>query len=121
MSTEQREHTRYPEKLSVDVHVLVLPASQAQEGYEARGRTINIGRGGVLMRLDKEVPEGVHVRLRFWELPPGVKLWPLLMSGTILRLEPGDELPKDNTISAGSLLAIEFAEPLMDLEVPPTG
>ena len=46
-SSEQREHTRYPKKLSVDVHVLVLPSSQAQEGFEAQGRTIDIGRGGV--------------------------------------------------------------------------
>ena len=117
-SSEQREHARYPKKLSVEVHVLVLPASQAQEGFEAQGRTIDIGRGGVLMRLDKEVPEGVQVRLRFWELPPGVRLWPLMMSGTIVRLEPGEGPAGDNMIGAGSLLAIEFAEALQELEVP---
>jgi len=117
-SSEQREHTRYPKKLSVDVHVVVMPRSQAQEGFEAQGRTIDIGRGGVLMKLDKAVPEGVQVRLRFWELPPGVRLWPLMMSGTIVRLEPGDGEMQQNTISAGSLLAIEFTEPFEDLEVP---
>ena len=120
-SSEQREHARYPRKLSVDVHVFVLPVSQSQSGYEAAGRTIDIGRGGVLMKLDKEVPEGVQVRLRFWELPPGVRLWPLMVSGTIVRLEPGDGPSADSMISAGSLLAIEFTEPLKDLEVPHTG
>ncbi len=118
MSTEQREHTRYPEKLAVDVHVMILPESQAQQGYETHGRTLNIGRGGVLMRLDREAPEGVHVRLRFWELPAGVRLWPLLMSGTLVRLEPGDGPLEDDMICAGSLLAIEFSEPLKELEVP---
>ena len=117
-SSDQRRHARFPEKLAVDVHVFVLPASQDQAGYEAHGRTIDIGRGGVLLRLDKEVPEGVQVRLRFWELPPGVKLWPLMVSGTLLRLEPGEGLAADNTIGAGSVLAIEFTEPLRELEVP---
>ena len=120
-SSEQREHTRFPKKLSVDVHVFVLPASQTQAGYEAHGRTIDIGRGGVLMRLDKEVPEGVQVRLRFWELPPGVRLWPLMVSGTLIRLEPGEDPTRDNMIGAGSLLAIEFSEPLKELEVPAGG
>lgn len=115
---EQREHARYPKKLAVDVHVMVMPRSQAQAGFEARGKTIDIGRGGVLLRLDKEVPEGVHVRLRFWELPPGVKLWPLMKSGTIVRLEPGDGPAGENMINAGSLLAIEFTEPFEKLEVP---
>jgi hypothetical protein len=117
-SSEQREHARYPKKLSVDVQVLVMPSSQAHEGFEAQGRTMDIGRGGVLMRLDKEVRDGVHVRLRFWELPPGVRLWPLLISGTIVRLEPGEGPAADNMIGAGSLLAIEFTEPLKELEVP---
>ncbi len=120
-SNEQREHDRYPKKLSVDVHVFVLPAAQSQAGYEAHGRTIDIGRGGVLMRLDKEVPEGVQVRLRFWELPAGVKLWPLMISGTLVRLEPGEGETSDNKIGAGSLLAIEFTEPLKELEVPRGG
>ena len=120
-SSEQREHTRFPKKLSVDVHVFVLPASQTQAGYEAHGRTIDIGRGGVLMRLDKEVSEGVKVRLRFWELPPGVRLWPLMLSGTLLRLEPGEDPTRDNMIGAGSLLAIEFTEPLKELDVPAEG
>ena len=120
-SSEQREHTRFPKKLSVDVHVFVLPASQAQAGYEAHGRTIDIGRGGVLMRLDKEVPEGVQVRLRFWEVPAGVRLWPLMVSGTLIRLEPGEGIANDNMIGAGSLLAIEFTEPLKELEVPRGG
>lgn len=117
-SSEQREHARFPKKLSVDVHVLIMPASQTQSGFEARGRTIDIGRGGVLMRLDKEVPEGVQVRLRFWELPAGVRLWPLMMSGTIVRLEPGEGPASENMIGAGSLLAIEFTEPFQDMEVP---
>lgn len=120
-SSEQREHDRYPEKLSVEVHVFVLPAAQSQAGYEAHGRTIDIGRGGVLMRLDKEVPEGVKVRLRFWELPTGVRLWPLMVSGTLVRLEPGEGPTSDNMIGAGSLLAIEFTESLKDLDVPRTG
>ena len=120
-SSEQREHTRFPKKLSVDVHVFVLPVSQTQAGYEAHGRTIDIGRGGVLMRLDKEVPEGVKVRLRFWELPPGVRLWPLMVSGTLIRLEPGEDPTQDKMIGAGSLLAIEFTEPLKELEVPTNG
>ncbi len=119
--SEQREHARYPKKLAVDVHVFVLPATQSQAGYEAHGKTIDIGRGGVLMRLDKEVSEGVKVRLRFWELPAGVKLWPLMVSGTLIRLEPGDAPATDNMIGAGSLLAIEFTEPLKDLEVPGGG
>jgi hypothetical protein len=117
-SSEQREHARFPEKLAVDVHVMVMPRSQTQEGYEARGRTIDIGRGGVLLRLDKPVREGVQVRLRFWELPQGVKLWPLMKSGTIVRLEPGDGPTAENMIGAGSLLAIEFTEPFAELEVP---
>ena len=119
MSTdEQRQHPRFPKKLAVDVHVFVLPASSTDAGYEAKGRTIDIGRGGVLMRLDREVRAGVQVRLRFWELPPGVRLWPLMVSGTILRLEQG-ELPSDEgAIGAGSLLAIAFTEPLKELEVP---
>jgi hypothetical protein len=118
MSTEQREHARYPKKLAVDVHVFILPASPAQAGYEAGGRTLNIGRGGVLMKLDREVTEGVQVRLRFWELPAGVRLWPLMISGSIVRLEPGDGPAFEDMISAGSLLAIEFTEPLKELEVP---
>ncbi len=118
MTTEQREHDRYPEKLSVDVHVFVLPASQTQEGYEAYGKTLNIGRGGVLMRLDKEVREGEQVRLRFWELPDGVRLWPLMVSGTLLRWEPGEGPADDHMIGPGSLLAIEFSEPLKELDVP---
>ena len=118
MSTEQREHARYPEKLQVDVNVFVLPASQTQAGYEAHGKTLNIGRGGVLMRLDREVSEGVQVRLRFWELPAGVRLWPLMISGHIVRLQPGDGPIFEDMISAGSLLAIEFSEPLKELEVP---
>jgi hypothetical protein len=117
-STEQREHTRYPKKLAVDVHVMVMPRTQSQEGFEARGRTIDIGRGGVLLRLDKEVPEGVQVRLRFWELPAGVRLWPLMKSGTIVRLEPGDGPAGENMIGAGSLIAIEFTEPFEQLDVP---
>ncbi|MCH7824200.1 MAG: PilZ domain-containing protein [Acidobacteria bacterium] len=120
-SNEQREHDRYPEKLAVDVHVFVLPAAQSLAGYEAHGRTIDIGRGGVLMRLDKEVTEGVKVRLRFWELPAGVRLWPLMVSGTLVRLEPGEGLTSVNMIGAGSLLAIEFTEPLKELEVPREG
>jgi hypothetical protein len=117
-SSEQRQHTRFPKKLSVDVHVMVLPASQSQEGFEAQGRTIDIGRGGVLMRLDRPVREGVQVRLRFWELPPDVRLWPLMMSGTIVRLEPGEDPTGNNMIGAGSLLAIEFTEPFKELDVP---
>ena len=117
-SSEQREHARYPKKLSVDVHVHVMPTSQSNEGFEAQGRTINIGAGGVLMRLDKEVPDGVQVRLRFWELPPGVRLWPLMLSGTIVRLEPGEGPASDKMIGAGSLLAIEFVEPFKEIEVP---
>ena len=57
-SNDQREHARYPKHLSVDVHVFVLPASTQNAGYEAQGRTIDIGRGGVLMVLDKAVPVG---------------------------------------------------------------
>ena len=117
-SSDQREHARYPKKLAVDVHVFVLPASRQNAGYETQGRTINIGRGGVLMVLDKEVPEGVQVRLRFWDLPPGVRLWPLMISGTIVRLEPGENPAEENMIGAGSVLAIEFAEPFKELEVP---
>jgi hypothetical protein len=117
-ASEQRRHARYPEKLAVDVHVVVMPRTQSQEGFEAQGRTLDIGRGGVLMRLDKDVPDGVQVRLRFWELPPGVRLWPLMMSGTIVRLQPGDGPVGKNTIGAGSLLAIEFIEPFEELEVP---
>ncbi len=120
-SNEHRDHDRHPEKLSVDVHVFVLPATQSQAGYEAQGHTIDIGRGGVLMRLDKEVPEGVKVRLRFWELPAGIRLWPLMVSGTLVRLEPGEGPSSDNMIGAGSLLAIEFTEPLKELEVPRGG
>jgi hypothetical protein len=116
--SEQREHTRYSKKLAVDVHVVVMPRTQSQEGFEARGRTIDIGRGGVLMKLDKEVPEGVQVRLRFWDVPPGVRIWPLMKSGTIVRVEPGEAETQQNTIGAGSLLAIEFAEPFEELEVP---
>ncbi len=120
-SNEQREHDRYPKKLSVEVHVFVLPVAESQAGYEAHGRTINIGRGGVLMRLDKEVAEGVKVRLRFWELPAGVRLWPLMVSGTLVRLEPDEGPTSDNMIGAGSLLAIEFTEPLKELDVPRGG
>ena len=120
-SSEQRQHERYPKRLAVDVHVFVLPASPADAGYEAQGRTIDIGRGGVLMRVDKEVHEGLLVRLRFWDLPPGVRLWPLMVSGTILRLEPGDDPSDRGLIGAGSLLAIEFNEPLKELEVPDGG
>lgn len=116
--SEKRQHQRYPKKLSVDVHVFILPASPVDPGYEAKGRTIDIGRGGVLLRLDKEVQEGVKVRLRFWDLPAGVRLWPLMVSGTILRLERGDQPTEEGTIGAGSLLAIEFTEPLKELEVP---
>ena len=114
---EQRKHPRFPKKLAVDVHVFVLPASNADAGYEAKGRTIDIGRGGVLMRLDKEVLEGVQVRLRFWELPPGVRLWPLMNSGTIRRMEAGED-SSEGMIGVGSLLAIEFTEPLKQLDVP---
>ena len=120
-SSEQRQHERFPKHLSVDVHVFVLPASSNDAGYEAQGRTIDIGRGGVLMRLDKPVQEGVQVRLRFWDLPPGVRLWPLLVSGTLLRLEPGEHPTDEGLIGAGSLLAIEFTEPLKELDVPSAG
>ncbi|MFQ5744053.1 MAG: PilZ domain-containing protein [Acidobacteriota bacterium] len=115
---EQRQHPRFPKKLAVDVHVFILPASPSDTGYEAQGRTLDIGRGGVLMRLDREVREGVKVRLRFWKLPPGVRLWPLMISGTILRLKPGDLPVDEGTIGAGSLLAIAFSEPLRELDVP---
>lgn len=114
---EQREHPRFPKKLAVDVHVFVLPASKADAGCEANGRTIDIGRGGVLMRLDREVLEGVQVRLRFSELPPGVRLWPMMTSGKIRRMEAG-EGTSEGMIGAGSLLAIEFTEPLKQLDVP---
>ena len=117
-STEQRQHERYPKRLSVDVHVFVLPASTTDSGYEAQGRTIDIGKGGLLLRLDKEVHEGVKVRLRFWDLPAGVKVWPLMVSGTILRLEPGEDPSHTGLIGAGSQLAIEFTEALKELEVP---
>ena len=119
-SNEQREHRRYPKKLSVDVHVMVMPAAPSEEGYEARGQTIDIGRGGVLLRLDREVHDGVHVRVRFWELPSDVKLWPLMKSGNIVRLERAGGDAGDNMIGAGSLLAIEFVEPLEELVVPDT-
>lgn len=117
-SSDQRQHARYPKRLSVDVHVFVLPESPQTAGYEAQGRTIDIGRGGVLMVLDKAVREGVRVRLRFWDLPAGVELWPLMISGSILRMEPGEDPEQDNMIGAGSVLAIEFTEPLKELEVP---
>ena len=122
-SSEKREHRRYPKKLTVDVHVLVMPATQSQEGYEARGQTIDIGRGGVLLRLDKSVVEGVKVRIRFWELPPDVKIWPLMKSGRIVRVEPGEAEADEaeaagHMISAGSRLASEFMEPLEELTVP---
>jgi hypothetical protein len=117
-STEQREHARFPKTLSVDVHVFVLPASQTEAGYEAHGRTVNIGRGGVLMQLDKEVPAGVRVRLRFWDLPPGVRLWPLMISGTIVRLEHGAGATRDDVISAGSMLAPKRSR---SWTFPPTG
>ncbi len=117
---EKREHERFPKKLSVEVHVFILPEGPADPGYEARGRTIDIGQGGVLLRLDKEVREGHKVRLRFWEMPPGVRLWPMMVSGSILRLEQGELPSKEGTIGAGSLLAIEFTEPLSELDVPGT-
>jgi len=116
----KREHERFPKKLSVEVHVFILPANPADPGYEAKGRTIDIGRGGVLMRLDKEVREGLKVRLRFWEMPAGVRLWPMSISGTILRLKQGELPSQEGTIGAGSLLAIEFTEPLTELDVPGT-
>lgn len=115
---EKREHQRFPKKLSVDVHVFILPASPTDPGYEAKGRTIDIGRGGVLLRLDKEVREGLKVRLRFWDMPVGVRLWPMTISGTILRMERGELPSQEGTIGAGSLLAIEFTEPLTELDVP---
>ena len=115
---EKREHQRFPKKLSVEVHVFILPAGPADPGYEAKGRTIDIGRGGVLLRLDKEVREGLQVRLRFWEMPAGVRLWPMMVSGTILRMEQGELPSQEGTIGAGSLLAIEFTEPLTELDVP---
>lgn len=117
-TNDQRRHPRFPKKLSVDVHVFVLPLSQADPGFEAKGRTLDIGRGGVKLRLDKAVREGGQVRLRFWELPPGVRLWPLMVSGTILRLEPGGEATDEGMIGAGALMAVEFTEPLKELEVP---
>ncbi len=119
-SGDKREHERFPKKLSVEVHVFILPANPADPGYEAKGRTIDIGRGGVLLRLDKEVREGLKVRLRFWEMPAGVRLWPMMISGTILRLKRGELPSQEGTIGAGSLLAIEFTEPLTELDVPGT-
>lgn len=118
VTNDQRQHPRFPKKLSVDVHVFVLPLSEADPGFEAKGRTLDIGRGGVKLRLDKAVREGGKVRLRFWELPPGVRLWPLMVSGTILRLERGREPTDEGMISAGTLMAVEFTEPLRELEVP---
>ena len=119
-NSEKREHQRFPKKLSVEVHVFVLPAFPTDPGYEANGRTIDIGRGGVLLRLDKEVRDGLKVRLRFWEIPAGVRLWPMVVSGTILRMERGELPSQEGTIGAGSLLAIEFTEPLTELDVPGT-
>lgn len=117
-TNDQRQHRRFPRKLSVDVHVFVLPHSQADPGFEAKGRTLDIGRGGVKLRLDKAVHAGGQVRLRFWELPPGVRLWPLMISGTILRME-GDAEPADlGMIGAGTLITVEFTEPLKELEIP---
>lgn len=115
---DKREHERFPKKLSVEVHVFILPSTPADPGYEAKGRTIDIGRGGVLLRLDKEVREGLKVRLRFWDMPAGVRLWPMMVSGKILRLERGELPSQEGTIGAGSLLAIEFTEPLTELDVP---
>ena len=115
---DKREHERFPKKLSVEVHVFILPSTPADPGYEAKGRTIDIGRGGVLLRLDKEVREGLKVRLRFWDIPAGVRLWPMMVSGKILRLERGELPSQEGTIGAGSLLAIEFTEPLTELDVP---
>jgi len=118
VTNDQRQHPRFPRKLSVDVHVFVLPASETDPGFEAKGRTLDIGRGGVKLRLDKAVPEGGQVRLRFWELPPGVRLWPLMISGTILRLEGGEASLDEARIGAGTLMVVEFTEPLKELEVP---
>jgi len=117
---EKREHQRFPKKLSVEVHVFILPATPADPGYEAKGRTIDIGRGGVLLRLDKEVRDGLKVRLRFWDMPAGVRLWPMMISGKILRMAQGELPSKEGSIGVGSLLAIEFTEPLTELDVPGT-
>ena len=78
---------------------------------------LSLAAGARLDRLHT-VSHSLQVRLRFWELPPGVRLWPLMMSGTIVRLEPGEGPAEDQTIGAGSLLAIEFVEPFKEIEVP---
>ena len=44
-----------------------------------------------------------------------------MVSGTLVRLEPGEGPTSVNMIGAGSLLAIEFTEPLKELEVPREG
>ena len=121
-SSEQREHTRFPKKLSVDVHVFVLPASQTQAGYEAHGQD---HRHRARRRFDASRQGGARGSPRYdcasGSSLPGVRLWPLMVSGTLIRLEPGEDATRDNMIGAGSLLAIEFTEPLKELEVPAGG
>lgn len=117
-SGDQRRHPRYLKRLAVDVHVMVLPEPPTASTYEAGGRTVDIGRGGLLVRLDRDVRPGQKVRLRFSGLPGNVRVWPMVISGTIVRLEPAGESEEVEVIPAGSLMAVEFAEPLEELEVP---
>ena len=44
-----------------------------------------------------------------------------MLSGTLIRPEPGEGSTRDNMIGAGSWLAIEFTEPLKELDVPAEG
>lgn len=114
---EQRRHARYPERLSVDVHLHVVPGATVQDSYELGGRTVNIGRGGVLVRLDEELKEGLRVRVRFSRVPDGVRLWPLVTSGTVVRLEPADIPAITDETYLREFVAIQFSEPLEELDL----
>lgn len=115
---DQRRHSRYPERLSVEVHVHVVPIAAAQDSYEVEGRTVNIGRGGVLVGVGERLEEGMRVKLRFSRVPEGVRLWPMVTSGTVVRLEPAELAALTDESVHAHVAAVEFSEPLEELDVP---
>ena len=75
---DRRIWPRYPVAIPFDMAVQVNGVSEAM----VAGKTINLSRGGLLARVNEELPAGLRCTIQFPE-PTG--LTPQFRSGTVLR------------------------------------
>ncbi len=102
-SGDRRAHAR----AESDFVFVEIDVEVAAEFKRITGNTVNISRGGVLLRLKQEVPAGLLCVVRFLE-PKGI-VDPENKAGTVVRSEDAGEYFQ---------VAIQFDSPLDALKLP---